>query len=131
MKLFTDQQYAQLLDNGSLSNRDKDHKPVVHLTIPATRCEWLLSEIDPDQRNIAFGLCDLGFGFPELGYVDLNEIKSIQVPIWGTTVYANPFFEGKYPMSIYASAARVCECITRNDKLLRKLYAMQLLNKQG
>jgi hypothetical protein len=27
-----------------------------------------------------FGLCDLGMGFPELGYVSLNEMKAVRLP---------------------------------------------------
>lgn len=37
---------------------------------------WLLTDLDP-KTNIAFGLCDLGAGFPELGYVDLNEVNDV------------------------------------------------------
>jgi len=28
---------------------------------------WLLTEIDSDDLDRAFGLCDLGLGMPELG----------------------------------------------------------------
>lgn len=126
MTLFTDEQYKQLLSNGAPENRDRNHKPVVHLCIPGTACEWLLSEIDPEEPDIAFGLCDIGFGFPELGYVSLGEIKSVRAPLWGTTVYANPLFTGKYPMSVYANAARECECITRNEELLQKHFQAYL-----
>lgn len=79
--------------------------------------------------DIAFGLCDVGFGFPELGYVSLEEIQSIRAPLWGTAVYSNPFFEGKYPISVYADAARECSGITRNDEILQKHYAVYLKNR--
>ena len=36
---------------------------------PDAGATWLLTEIDPDDHDHAFGLCDLGQGFPELGYV--------------------------------------------------------------
>jgi hypothetical protein len=35
-----------------------------------------LSELSPDY--IAFGLCDLGFGEPEMGYVSLIEIAGLK-----------------------------------------------------
>lgn len=39
---------------------------------------WLLSESDPDDPDRLFGLCDLGLGFPELGYVSLAEIITLR-----------------------------------------------------
>ena len=39
---------------------------------------WLLTELDEDGDQ-AFGLCDLGFGCPELGYVSLTEMRAVQV----------------------------------------------------
>lgn len=38
---------------------------------------WFLVEYDPIDR-IAFGLCDLGVGFPEVGYVSIDEITSVR-----------------------------------------------------
>lgn len=69
----------KLLDNGSPENYGKDHSPVVNLFLPGTACTWLLTEIDPEFHNIAYGLCDLGMGFPEIGPVDLDELLSIRV----------------------------------------------------
>jgi hypothetical protein len=42
-----------------------DFPPVVKLFTPDANCTWLLSEIDPEEPDIAFGLCDLGMGSPE------------------------------------------------------------------
>jgi hypothetical protein len=36
-----------------------------------------LTELDPDG-GLAFGLCDLGMGEPELGYVSLIELESVR-----------------------------------------------------
>lgn len=36
-------------------------------------CDWHLTEID-SQDGTAFGLCDLGMGFPELGTVSIQEL---------------------------------------------------------
>lgn len=126
MQLFSQEQYQQLLDNGKPENKDKNHAPVVHLYLPCTACEWLLSEIDPEEPRIAFGLCDLGKGFPELGYVDLEELQSVKVPPFGFTVTNNHLFEGKYPMSVYAAAARHKSAITRDDALLSQFYQAEL-----
>lgn len=43
--------------------------------ISNTNAEWYLIEVgDDDDPAMAFGYCDLGLGFPELGYVDLREV---------------------------------------------------------
>lgn len=39
-----------------------DHHPVVKLFTPDGGATWLLSETDPDDPDICFGLCDLGMG---------------------------------------------------------------------
>lgn len=109
--LFTQEQYNRLIDNGSPANRDKDHAPVALLTMPFTNCVWLLSEIEPDNPDIAFGLCDLGMGFPELGYVSISEIQSVRDPVFKMTVYNDPLFKTEYPMSAYSAAARANEQI--------------------
>lgn len=67
MKLFIQYDYGKLLQNGKPENRDKDHKPVVKLFTPDANCTWLISEIH--HLDTAFGLCDLGMGFAELGCV--------------------------------------------------------------
>jgi hypothetical protein len=41
-----------------------DFPPVVKLFTPDAGTTWLLTEIDPDDPDRAFGLCDLGSGFP-------------------------------------------------------------------
>jgi hypothetical protein len=116
MTLFTEQQYQKLIENGR--NRDQDHAPVVRLHILFTGCQWLISELDPETPNIAFGLCDLGMGSPELGYVDLEEVKAIKnVPF---SVMRDVFFEGTYPMSVYCCAARIDSHITTEEHQLKQ-----------
>lgn len=113
MNLFTKAQFEQLLANGR--NRDQDHRPIVKLFTPDAGCTWLLSEIDPDEPDIAFGLCDLGFGFPELGCVSLTELRSVRGNL-GLRVERDMSFAAEHPMSVYAEAARQAEGITL-DKL--------------
>lgn len=54
-----------------------DHVPVLKLFTPDANATWLISEIDEDGDTM-FGLCDLGLGEPEMGYVSLSEIKEIR-----------------------------------------------------
>lgn len=126
MTLFTTYQQAKLLENGNPDNRDKDHAPVVKLFLPGTVCTWLLSELDPEEPNIAFGLCDLGMGFPEMGLVDLEEIQAVRHPIFDLPVELDTFFKGKYPLTVYADAAREVSRITESEELLSKHYQIRL-----
>lgn len=119
MKIITEQQRAQLLLNGSRENREKDHFPVVKLFVPGTGCTWLLTEIDPDCPDLAFGLCDLGMGFPELGYVDLEEISTVKNR-FGLCVEADFYFKAKFPLSVYTQAAYAHEHIVEVEPILNR-----------
>lgn len=107
-KLITDEQRAQLLANGrqSIENPDFDPIPVVKLFTPNAGATWLLSEIDPDDQDHAFGLCDLGHGFPELGYVSLQELAALRGP-WGLPIERDLYFRANKPISAYAREARL------------------------
>ena len=78
--LITDEQRIVLLANGreSLENPDFDPAPVVKLFTPDAGATWLLTEIDPDDHDHAFGLCDLGLGMPEIGWVSLGELAIVR-----------------------------------------------------
>jgi hypothetical protein len=81
MKLFTKGIEAKLVKNYAATEAAEGgglhHKPVVKLFDPYGASTWLLSEYNPDE-DIAFGLCDLGMGSPELGYVGMKEMKSLR-----------------------------------------------------
>ena len=84
MTLITKAQTEQLLANGLAQRAAIDHraraldfKPVVKLFTPDAQCTWLLTEID-EGTDLAFGLCDLGMGDPELGYVSLIELRTVR-----------------------------------------------------
>lgn len=50
----------------------KGNLPAITLVLgPAT---WVLWEYDHEDR-MGFGLCDMGMGFPELGYVSIDEVE--------------------------------------------------------
>jgi Protein of unknown function (DUF2958) len=51
-----------LANDRNLANND-DPIPVVKLFTPDAGATWLLTEIDSDDRDRAFGLSDLGLGF--------------------------------------------------------------------
>lgn len=128
MDLFTEAQKQKLVNNGEPENRDKDHPPVVRLYIPDTSCSWLLSEFVPsEQPDIAFGLCDLGMGYPELGSVSVEELEAVGKgrPF---SVRRDDSFEAEYPMSVYSLAARNAQEITTDHYALQ--HAAKILGKQ-
>ncbi len=128
MKLLTNQQIEKLKENGQPENRDKDHFPVVKLFTPDAQATWLLSEIDYQESNIAFGLSDLGLGFPELGDVYMPEIIALRGKL-GLPVERDRHFEAKYPLSVYAEAARMNQMFTENTLLLERARA-KLINEK-
>ena len=80
--LITDEERAQLLANGRVSATGQtiDPLPVVRLFTPDAHLTWLLTELDPDDGDAAYGLIDLGLGMPELGTVRLSDLASIVGP---------------------------------------------------
>jgi hypothetical protein len=103
-KLITDEQRIRLFANALAD--ECDHQPVVKLFCPDGAATWLISEVDPDNPDSLFGLCDLGFGHPELGYVSLAEIMEVRGPL-GLPVERDLHFVADKPLSIYADEARV------------------------
>ncbi len=113
MLLLTKLQRSQLLANG----QDRgDHVPVVKLFNPVGAATWLLSELDSDGDTL-FGLADLGFGSPELGSVSLTEIESVILP-FGLSIERDIHFEGRFPLTVYADAARNIGRITEDEARL-------------
>ncbi len=80
--------------------------PVVKLFTPDAGATWLLIEIDPDDPDIAFGLCDLGLGCPELGNVSLTELASVRGRL-GLPVECDLHFTPAKTISAYAEEARM------------------------
>lgn len=110
MRLLTQAQFAKLLDNGQrqLAVRgtaaEHDFHPVVKLFDPMGRATWLLTEIEPFEHDIAWGLCDLGHGCPEFGSVSLSEIDAVHRR-HGLPIERDLHFKADKPISAYADEA--------------------------
>lgn len=111
MKLLTAVQERQLLENGRWNaalarqgRRTTDFKPVVKLFCPWGAATWLLTELDPEDTDSAFGLCDLGMGFPELGRVSLSEIASVRGS-GGLRIERDLYFRAGKTLQAYADEA--------------------------
>ena len=94
---------VQLLVN-AISD-ETDYPPVVKFFTPDANATWLISEVDPDDPDRLFGLCDLGLGCPELGYVSLAGIAAVKGRL-GLPVERDLHFVADKPLSAYAEAAR-------------------------
>ena len=101
----------QLLSNGRKqanvkgTKQEIDFKPVVKLFILGSQAKWLLTEIEPSNLDIAFGLCDLGMGFPELGYVSLSEFADVEKNL-GVRIEYDRTFKADKTLSQYKDDAR-------------------------
>jgi hypothetical protein len=128
MKLILASQLRQLRDNGLRQDpvrgtaREIDFRPVVKLFTPDAAATWLLSELDPEDQDIAFGLCDLGLGFPELGSVSLKEIAALRGRL-NLPVERDRSFTATYPLSVYAHAAWAAGHITFAPEALTRAAA--------
>jgi len=101
-KPITRQLKANLLRNLTDGEAAISTKPVVKLFGGA--CTWLLSELDDD--GIAFGLCDLGMGSPELGYVSVDELLTLRFRPFGLPIERDMSWRPKKTLVEYADEAR-------------------------
>jgi hypothetical protein len=104
MTLITKTQTDKLLADGRAQRTAMDEGEDALDFTPDARCTWLLTELDPDG-GLAFGLCDLGMGEPELGYVSLIELCSVRGEL-GLPVERDLHFDAEKTISAYADEAR-------------------------
>jgi hypothetical protein len=101
----------RLLKNGRLSRQLSargeavpDFLPVVKLFTPDTGFAWLLTELDPDDTDVAYGCVDLGMGCPETGSVRISKLESLYGRI-GLSVERDVRFKPTKTLSAYADEA--------------------------
>ena len=110
MKLLTKSIESKLRDN-FMWQRDElnpfhgtqDFAPVVKLFNPSGAATWLLTELDDD--GVMFGLCDTGYGSPELGYVSLKELSDFRGR-FGLGIERDRSFRAVKTIAAYADDAR-------------------------
>lgn len=104
--LITAADRKQLLANGAKTDK-KDIRPVIKIFNPYGGATWLISEMDPEEPDRLFGLCDLGMGEPELGYVSFNELNTVKVGP-GRMLYLerDRWFTADKSLAEYAEIAR-------------------------
>ncbi len=78
MQLMTQKQERKMVENNRISLAGNESpEPVIKLFTPDAACTWFFSDYDPDSRMF-FGLCDLGMGFPEMGYAHRDELEALR-----------------------------------------------------
>ncbi len=114
--LLTKAQYNKLLRQGQQQREARkrgdwiDFSPVVKFFTPDAGATWLLCELYPDDPDVAFGLCDLGFGYPEVGDVRLSELATLRSK-YGLPVERDRFFQPDKTLSEYAKVAYAAQRI--------------------
>lgn len=115
--ILSEKQRRHMLTNGRANARriaedgdTHDFWPVVKLYCPWSAATWLLTELDPEDPDIAFGLCDLGTGSPDLGTVRMSELEAIVGP-GGLRIEADITFKATRSLSAYADEALRAQCI--------------------
>lgn len=106
--LIPDDLRDRLIENGGTGEVQDgfDPFPVVKLFTPDAAATWLLTEALSEGDDIRlFGLCDLGLGSPELGYVMLSEIGDVRGGL-GLPVERDLYFKAEHRRSTYAKIAR-------------------------
>ena len=112
MQLITPELREQMLAKREEQGAS-DPPPVLKLFHPVGAATWLITSMDPDQNDYLFGLADLGLGFPELGGVSLSELQKYTGPL-GLGIERDLHFAARYPISIYAQAARMARRIVES-----------------
>lgn len=86
MALLDEATIARLRENNRLTRTaqaegrtEPDLEPVVKIFAPVGAATLIVSEIEADGDTL-YGLIDMGFGEPELGYASLAEIEAVRMP---------------------------------------------------
>tara|TARA_R110000868_G_scaffold65399_7_gene195686 strand:- start:25344 stop:25670 length:327 start_codon:yes stop_codon:yes gene_type:complete len=98
MKLITKDIQNKLDKN--LTMKEYKRKPYLKLFNPCGAATWLITEHD-NKTGIMFGLCDLGMGVVEYGYVDMQEVKALRLP-FGLSIERDKYFKPKMTLSEYS-----------------------------
>jgi len=99
MKLLTKEIKNKLAKNVGDANVDK---PYLKLFNPVGAATWLITQVEDD--GMMFGLCDLGMGFPEYGYVHLKELEELKLP-FGMGIERDIHFNPDKTLAEYADIA--------------------------
>lgn len=108
MKLLTkaieNKLIANSKENMKTGESTIDFKPVLKL-FGGSAFTYLFTEYDP-ETDLFFGLCDIGQGFPEIGYASRAELEAIRFPPFHLPIERDGYFSADKTLSQYADEAR-------------------------
>jgi hypothetical protein len=86
MTLLTNEQRSQLIENGKRNAFSPDQQinnvpPVCWIYDEMSRATWLLTEIDRNDPDRAWGLVDAGYGKPDFEPTSLRELEECHQPV--------------------------------------------------
>jgi hypothetical protein len=64
-------------EHARLAGGEYDPQPILKLFTPDAGATWLIAALSPDGRT-AWGVCDLGLGFVEIGELDMAELRAVR-----------------------------------------------------
>lgn len=111
---------ANGLSSRLLAARDQafDPIPVIKLFNPVGAATWLATEIGEDGDTL-FGLADLGFGCPELGYFSLAELAEVRLP-FGLGIERDIGFASAQRLSTWGAWSRRAGSILHAEMIFRR-----------
>lgn len=109
---------AETLGHDPCSESRASQQPIVKFFNPIGAATWLATELAQDGDTL-FGLADLGFGCPELGYFSLREIEGIRLP-FGLRIERDLAFTSLHPLSVWANMARRAGSIIQAQTILAR-----------
>lgn len=95
-----------------------DPPPVIKLFNPIGAATWLATELAEDGDAL-FGLADLGFGCPEMGYFSLSELSAIRLP-YGLFIERDTGFKSALSLSEWANWSSRAGSILWAETLIRR-----------
>jgi len=103
--LLLQEHRAKMQANWCLPDNQKSNlEPVVKLFHAYGAGTWLFTEYDEASDQL-FGLCDLGMGFPELGYACLGELQNMRNKMGWQMIERDIHWSAKMSLGEYADLA--------------------------
>lgn len=115
--LISDDLRSIMLGLGKRSADGEAHDPfpTVRLHVPGTGTFWLLTELDPDDPDLAWGLCDLGLGAPALDHVRMSDLAALP----GQPVVCDASFVAHQSLNAYLREAQDRSAVDDRSTALR------------
>lgn len=122
VSLFSEAQKELLFANFK-DNWRKNHVPVAYLEIRKLGYSFLVTELDDDNKNYAFGLCDYDADV-SIDLIDLKELAKKAESVGDKLICRDREFSRDYNLAVYAKAATKIGALFFEDdgKDYKKIY---------